>query len=268
MTIAIRRVAVLFAALSLPSASGALAQDVLPDAPAVPPKLAVPPAACPGNFSAALSGSLCCQPSTTAFQRFIDSAASHPLTPREKLLLAGRNIIDPFNLLTIVGTSAINVASDPDTAYGPGLKGFGRNSGVVFTEGLTGEFLGTFLIPSIMGQDPHYHRMPNASTRRRIAHAIYQTVWTQSDSGRPMFNYATVFGTIAGDAINDLYVPGRKLGPGSSAKRIGTAIGTVPLDNFITEFVPDVARRVKFRVVLMQRIVDRVALEEGRNASD
>lgn len=190
------------------------------------------------------------------------------MTPRDKFRLAWRNTLDPFNALTILGTSAIAIGLDSHSAYGPGLQGFAKNSGVVFTEGVTSEFIGTFLIPSLAGQDPHYHRMPNASTRRRIAHAIYEVVWTQSDSGKPMFNYATVFGTIASDAVNDLYVPGRKLGPGATATRIGTAIATGPIDNFITEFVPDLARRVKFRVVFVQRVINRVALEEGRNAAN
>lgn len=245
--------------------------DGLPDAPTAAVRPIAPsgveptcsPEACPSAGT-----EICCRPSTAAFDRFLRSTASHALTPRQKLELAGRNAIDPFNALTILGTSAIAIASDPDSAYGPGLKGFVKNSAVVYTEGLTSEFFGTFLIPSLARQDPHYHRMPNASTRRRMAHAFYQVVWTQGDSGRTMFNYATVFGTIADDAVNDLYVPGRKLGVGASAARIGTAIGTDPIDNFITEFVPDLARRIKFHVVFVQRIINQVALEEGRNAGD
>ena len=41
-----------------------------------------------------------------------------------------------------------------------GLKGFAKYSGVSITEDMTGEFFGTFLVPSLMHQDPHYHREP------------------------------------------------------------------------------------------------------------
>jgi hypothetical protein len=223
---------------------------------------------CVQDASVRMPCNMCCVPRSERFERFLNFAGDHATTPRNKFWLAARNTLDPFNALTILGISAISVGTDSHSAYGPGFRGFARNSGVVFTEGVTSEFIGTFLVPSLVGQDPHYHRMPNASTRRRIAHAIYQVVWTQSDTGKPMFNYATVFGTIATDAVNDLYVPGRELGPGSSAARIGTAIATDPIDNFITEFVPDLARRVKFHVVFVQRVINRVALEEGRNAAD
>lgn len=229
----------------------------------------LPPSPCIDEASTQAPCTICCVPADRRFQQFVKLAGGiRPMTPQDKLLLAGRNTVDPFNALTILGSSAIEIAFNPHTSYGPGLRGVARNSAVVFTEGVTSDFFSTFLIPSLAGQDPHYHRMPNASTRRRIAHALYQVVWTQSDTGRPMFNYATVFGTIATDAVNDLYVPGRELGPGSSAARIGTAIATDPIDNFITEFVPDLARRVKFHVVFVQRIINRVALEEGRNAAD
>jgi hypothetical protein len=36
-------------------------------------------------------------------------------------------------------------------------------------------------------------------------------------------------------------------------------MATAPIDNFVTEFVPDVARRIHVRVVLIQRIIDQVA---------
>jgi hypothetical protein len=131
---------------------------------------------------------------------------------------------------------------------------------------MTGEFFGTFLIPSLAHQDPHYHRMPNASLQRRIAHCIYQVVWTQSDTGEPMFNYATIFGTVADEAVSDAYVPQRALGWGPAAARISTGWATDPIGNVVSEFLPDVARRFNIRIVFVQRIINRVAIEQG-NAS-
>ncbi len=217
------------------------------------------PPSCPANASVAGAPKMTCVPAFNPFERFLSSTAPHPLTPRQKLYLAGRNVIDPFNLLTIVGTSAISVASNPDSAYGPGMPGFGKYTGVAFTQDMTGEFFGTFLIPSLAHQDPHFHRMPNASLKMRVAHAIYQVVWTQGDTGKPMFNYATVFGTVLDEGVSDLYVPDRKTGLRPDFARVGTSIATAPIGNFITEFLPDLARHINVRVVLVQRIIDRVA---------
>ncbi|HET6170912.1 MAG TPA: hypothetical protein VFE01_12055, partial [Terracidiphilus sp.] len=54
------------------------------------------------------------------FQRFINGPEVKPLTPKEKARLAARNLLDPFNAVTIAGTAAITIGSDSHTAYGPG----------------------------------------------------------------------------------------------------------------------------------------------------
>ncbi len=203
----------------------------------------------------------CCAHNVDYFQRFVDTGI-HPMTPRQKAELAFRNTTDLYNFATIAFISALSVATDPNSAYGPGVPGFGRNFGVAYCETAVGEFFGTFLIPSIAHQDPHYHRMPNASYARRALHAITQVGWAQSDYGTGMPNYSNLVGTAVGIGFGNLYVPGRDTSFGSSAARYTTAIATSPIDNFITEFLPDVARRVNIRIVLIQQIVNQVEKQQ------
>jgi len=223
---------------------------------------------CQPDSSSPAERLMSCQPDAPLFVRFLNSATPLPLTPRQKFILATRNIIDPFNFLTIAGVSAISVANDAHTADGPGFRGFAKNAGVSLSQDMTGEFFGTFLIPSLAHQDPHYRRMPNLSLRRRIIHVLDAVVIGQSDGGAPMFNYATVVGTIATNSMGNLYVPGRKNSFGASTARIATSLATDPIGNAITEFVPDVARRINFQVVIVQRLINRVAIAEGAPPSE
>ena len=95
------------------------------------------------------------------------------MTPREKAWLAVRNVIDPFNAAHHSRQLAgIAVAPTPTPPTAPECPASARYVGVSYTQDMTGEFFGTFLIPSIAHQDPHYHRMPNASIPRRVGHAI------------------------------------------------------------------------------------------------
>jgi hypothetical protein len=135
--------------------------------------------------------------------------------------------------------------------------------GISYTEDITAEFFGTFLVPSIVHQDPHYHRMPNASIPRRIRHAIDQVLVTQGDNGKPMVNYGALVGFAIDDEIANLYVPGRQTNLPASAERYGISLALAPTDNFITEFLPDIARRIHIRVVLIQRIINHVAKTGG-----
>jgi hypothetical protein len=197
------------------------------------------------------------------YARFLNGPKVKPLTPKEKAWLAVRNLTDPFNAITILGTSGISVAADPDSPYGPGFPGFGRSVGVAYTQDMTGEFFGTFLIPSIVHQDPHYHREPTESIKHRIGHAILQVVWTQGDNGKGMVNYANMVGYAIEDEIGNLYVPGRSTNLPASAARYATNLALAPTDNFITEFVPDIASRIHFHAVFVQRIIDQVAKSNG-----
>jgi hypothetical protein len=223
---------------------------------------------CRSDSSTPAEKIMSCQPHIPVFNRFLDSATPLPLTPRQKFILAAKNVSDPANLLTIGGLSAITIAADPHTADGPGFPGFARNAGVSLSQDMTGEFFGTFLIPSLAHQDPHYHRMPNLSLRRRIFHVLDAVVIAQSDEGVPMFNYATVVGTICTNSLGNVYVPGRKHSFGASAARISTSLATDPIGNAITEFVPDLARHVNIQVVIVQRIIDRVAIVEGGSSQE
>jgi hypothetical protein len=126
-------------------------------------------------------------------------------------------------------------------------------------QGMTGEFLGTFLIPSIVHQDPHNHRMPQASIKRRIAHVLYQVVWTQGDDGKGMVNYADLVGFGIDDEVANLYVPGRDTNARASAERYSAALALAPTENAITEFLPDIGRSLHLRVVLIQQIINQVA---------
>ena len=230
-----------------------------PSPASTPAQAAAPPA------SGAPSTSPPCTPAKPInwFARFLSGPEVKPLTAKEKARLAVRNLLDPFNAITIVGQSGIAIASDSHSPYGPGMKGFGRNVGVSYTEDMTGEFFGTFLIPSIVRQDPHYHRMPTASIRRRAFHAAAQIVWTQGDNGRGMLNYSSILGSAIDLGVSNLYVPGEQTHLSADFTRYSIGMATAPIDNYITEFLPDVARRIHVRIVLVQRIINQVATTEG-----
>jgi hypothetical protein len=181
------------------------------------------------------------------------------MTPKEKRWLAVRNVVDPFNAITILGSSAIAVGANAHSEYGPGMTGFGRYVGVSYSQDATLEFFSTFLIPSIVHQDPHYHRMPNASIPRRIRHSIDQVFWTLGDNGKGMVNYANIVGAAIQDEVNNLYVPGRETNLPASASRYGIGLATAPIDNFVSEFLPDVARHIHVQIVVIQRIINQVA---------
>lgn len=196
------------------------------------------------------------------YARFLNGPQVKALTPMQKAHLAARNLVDPFNILTITGEGAIDIALNSHSPEGPGMHGYANYVGVSFTQDMVGEFFGTFAIPSLTHQDPHYHRLPNASIRRRVIHCIAQIAWTEGDNGQGMPNYADLVGFAADEEVNNLYVPGLQTNASATASRYGLDLATAPIDNFITEFLPDIASHIHVRIVLVQRIIDQAARTE------
>jgi hypothetical protein len=203
-----------------------------------------------------------CPVSPNPYDRFLDTSVPVVLTREQKGRLAFHNLKETGNLITITGTAAITIGANAHTAYGPGWKGFGRNTGYSFLQDATGEFFGTFLIPSLIHQDPHYRRMPHASIPRRGLHAIAATVIAQRDDGGSMPNYANLLTEPIDAELSNLYVPGVNGNGPSTVLRILRGYATVPADNLITEFLPDVARHIRVRVIVVQRILNQTSASQ------
>jgi hypothetical protein len=197
------------------------------------------------------------------YQRFLTSNIVIPMTWQQKGYLALHDLADPANIGTILGISAITIGADSHSAYGPGLKGFGKIVGVSLSEDATGQFFGAFAIPVITHQDPRYFRMPHASIPKRILYSVSRTLISRSDEGRSMPNYAVLFNYPISAELANLYVPGIHTDAASTITRIATGYGLDPVNNLLTEFLPDVASRVHVRVIFVQRILNNVASSNG-----
>ena len=72
-----------------------------------------------------------------------------------------------------------------------------------------------------------------------------------------------IVGFAIAEEIDNFCVPGRQTNLPASAERYGITLASAPIENFVDEFLPDVARRIHIRVVLFQRIINQVAKTSG-----
>jgi len=194
------------------------------------------------------------------YQRFLSTNIPVPLNWKQKGYLAAHYTTDPASLGTIVGLSAINIAADSHTAYGPGWKGFGELAGISLVQNATAEFFGTFAIPSLAHQDPRYYRVPGKPIGKRLLYSITRSYVSRSDEGKTMPNYS-VFATYPIIAeLGNLYVPGIQSDGPSTAERILTGIALDPVNNLVNEFLPDVAKHVHVRIIFVQQILNNIAV--------
>jgi hypothetical protein len=129
-------------------------------------------------------------------------------------------------------------------------------TGYGLAEDAQGEFLQTYAIASLAHEDPRYHRMPSASVKRRLWHAIAHTYVSRHDDGRRMPNYATLLTYPISAELSNLYVPGIQTDAASTARRVSIGIATDPAGAIVAEFLPDVARRIHINILFVQEILN------------
>lgn len=76
-----------------------------------------------------------------------------------------------------------------------------------------------------------------------------------------MFNFAEVLGTASASVLEGSFHPEWNRGPRASAQRIFISIGSDAAWNLMTEFLPDVARHVNPRFILLRRLAEKAAAQ-------
>jgi hypothetical protein len=200
-------------------------------------------------------------------QLIVETGYIRPLTSKQKGKLAVRAATDPFNLLTLATFSGISIAADSHSVYGPGFAGWGRLAGYSLAEDIQGDFTGIYVLPSLFHEDPRYHRLPKASVKRRIEHALIHTVVSQHDDGTLTLNYATLINIPFSAEISNLYVPEIGTNAPDTARRVLLGYATDPVGPLVAEFLPDFAKRVHIHIVFAQQLLNRIALGPGAPSS-
>ncbi len=107
---------------------------------------------------------------------YIPDAA--PLTPKQKFTLAWKDTVDPVTFGVTAAVAGIEQAADQYGGYGQGADGYGKRYGAAYADLVTGTFIGSAILPSLLKQDPRYFYRGTGSTRERLLYAIASAVPT------------------------------------------------------------------------------------------
>jgi hypothetical protein len=130
-----------------------------------------------------------------------------PLTAGQKMRLALRTTIDPYNFVN----NAINAGWDQwrnnYPGYGQGAAGYGKRFGADYGNTVTGTIIGSGLMPALLHQDPRYFYKGTGSIPSRTAYALFAIVRTKGDNGQWEPNYSALLGNVAAGVISNSYLP-------------------------------------------------------------
>jgi hypothetical protein len=161
-----------------------------------------------------------------------------PLTPKQKFEIAWKTVLDPFTFGVVGATAGVEQAQNHFNRYGQGAQGYGKRYGASYADTVTGTFIGSAILPSLLKQDPRYFYKGSGRIGSRILYAIANSVICKGDNRRWQPNYSGVLGSLAAGGVSNLYYPANdRDGLGLTFENAGIGIGGSAVANLFQEFV-------------------------------
>jgi hypothetical protein len=171
---------------------------------------------------------------------FYVSYEPHPvaLSSRQKFSLGWKTVVDPvsFGLMGVI--AGIQQSQNDFSGYGQGAQGYGKRYGASYANLVSGTFIGSAILPSLLKQDPRYFYKGTGTKRSRILYALANSVICKGDNGKWQPNYSSIVGNLAAGAISNLYYPAAdRDGVGLTFEGGAIGIGATAGANLIQEFL-------------------------------
>ena len=167
---------------------------------------------------------------------YIPNAA--PLASKQKFQLAWRTTIDPINFAITGAIAGVQQANNTFSGYGQGAQGYGKRYGASYADFVTGTFIGSAILPSLLKQDPRYFYKGTGSVRSRVLYALANSVICKGDNGHWQPNYSSILGSLAAGGISNLYYPAQNRdGATLTVENTLIGIGETAATNLLQEFV-------------------------------
>lgn len=161
-----------------------------------------------------------------------------PLTSKQKFRLAWKTTVDPVSFGLIGVVAGIQQGQNYFKGYGQGAEGYGKRYGASYADFVSGAFIGSALLPSLLKQDPRYFYKGVGGTRSRILYALANSVICKGDNGHWQANYSNMLGSLAAGGISNLYYPAEdRNGVGLTFESAAIGIGATAAANVIQEFL-------------------------------
>jgi hypothetical protein len=168
-----------------------------------------------------------------------------PLDSWQKFKLAANQSV---SLSTIGGAllgSAYGQATDNPAGYGQGCEGYAKRFGADMARAASGNLFGTFLISSVLREDPRFYVVKNLSFKQSVKYAAVRIVVTRSDSGAKVPNFGGLLGPLAAEAVANTYYPEGNRGVGDTFIRYASDLGWKFGGNLIRQYWPNINKKLR-----------------------
>ncbi len=167
-----------------------------------------------------------------------------PLTSGQKFHLFYRAALDPFVFASTGFQAGISQAENEFPGYGQGGQGYGKRYGATFADQFSSNFFANFFYPTLLKEDPRYFRMGKGGFGHRLVYSVKQEFICHQDKGGRGFAWDNVLGAFTSGSLSNVYYPSTDRGAALTLSRSTISLAYGSLGNLVSEFWPDVSRKL------------------------
>jgi hypothetical protein len=163
----------------------------------------------------------------------------------KKFELAANNSVALSTIGAALVGSAYGQATDSPSGYGQGGEGYAKRFGADMARSASDNLFGTFLIASVLHEDPRFYLKEHLSFKQTVKYAAVRVVITRSDSGERVVNFAGLLSPLAGEALANTYYPEGSRDVSSTFIRYGADLGWRFGGNLLRQYWPSINKKLR-----------------------
>lgn len=163
-----------------------------------------------------------------------------PLTSRQKFQLFLRTTYSPYTFESAAFNASLAQAEGQWYGYGGGIQGWGKRFGATLADTEGRKFIQTYLLSSLLRQDPRYFPSHKEGIIPRGWYAATRVLVTKNDNGSTGFNASEILGALSMSSLQNAYYPRRDRGFLDTLGRFTGALTSDATSDILREFWPDV----------------------------
>ena len=168
-----------------------------------------------------------------------------PLTTGGKFKLFVDNSASLSTLAGAALTAGIGQAENYPEGYGQGGEGYGKRFGSAMARNASSEFFGTFLLASMLRQDPRFFPQRDPTFGGSVKYALTRVVVTRNDDGNDVANWSGLLGPLMAEGLANAYWPEEDRNAAETFRRYGVDLGTRAGFNMLRNYWPVLIKKIR-----------------------
>jgi hypothetical protein len=161
-----------------------------------------------------------------------------PLSTGGKFKLFVDNSASLSSLAGSAVSAGIGQAEDYPEGYGQGGEGYGKRFGAAMARTASSNFFGTFLLASMLHQDPRFFPQKDPTFGGSVKYALTRVVITRNDDGNDAANWSGLLGPLMAEGLANAYWPEEDRTAGQTLRRYGVDLATTAGFNIFRNYWP------------------------------